>query len=378
MNTKNVQVENTASMLVAVVSNLRTESAPEATQMAYVKSVMLDQSQVATRDRQVVLQLVNNQLGTKWTFNQIKKAGEFVPGDTGPVKVQELNGVSQVNVGGQPNEASFVEPKLTADHAHQQSTSQSTTTAPDHNGQTTSNANEQDDNTMNAQANMNNDTAQSVQGFEVAMIAVGRTTPEQRAAAWIAYLATSPELTAKWDAFLLAADKATSFDENFITFSDNLGEEEGSQTVHGFMRWCAANQPKDDAHYADKSRFSLMGDRDEGVRTSWIATGSAVIGGGMEMFARGGLTAGSAIGTLAGSVGAFFAGEQVDEHVESQFGRYVVGGMIGLALGGAGSALGRSLLPGNSLINMGTAEVVPAAIEVLPAPQQGQVGFFGL
>lgn len=376
MNTKNDQVANIASMLVAVVSRLRSEGAPEATQLAYVKTVMVDQSQVSTRDRQPVLQLVNNQLGVNWSFNHIKKAGDFNP--TEPTRVTELNGTAQVNVAGQPNEASFVEKNQAGEHLHQEPVTQSTTTAPDdQSGQTSSNANAQDTDTMNAQTNNTADNSKSVQGFEVAMIAVGRTTPELRAAAWVAYLSTSPELTAKWDAFLLTAEEGKGFDENFVSFGEGLGEEEGSQAVHGFMRWCAANQPKGDAHYSDKSRFSLMGERDEGIRTSWIAAGSAVIGGGMEMFARGGLTTGSAIGTVVGGVGAFFAGEQVDSHVDSQFGRYVVGGMIGLALGAGGSALGRSLMPGSNLVSLGGQQV---PVEALPAPVVREVpaGLFGM
>ena len=120
-----------------------------------------------------------------------------------------------------------------------------------------------------------------------------------------------------------------------------------------------------------------MGERDEGIRTSWIAAGSALIGGGMEMTARGGLTAGSAIGTALGGIGAFFAGEQVDNMVEGQFGRYVVGGMVGLALGAGGSALGRSVMPGSNLMSLGSSDQAPA--EALPAPvHHVPVGLFGL
>jgi len=376
MNTKNDQVANIASMLVAVVSKLRTEGAPEAVQLAYVKTVMVDQSQVATRDRQPVLQMVNNQLGVNWSFNHIKKAGEFNP-EPAPVRVTELSGTAQVAVAGQPNEATFIEKDLAGEHVHQQPVNNSTTTAPDHNGQTSFNANEQDTNTMNAQTTKAADLQKAIAGFEIAMIAVGRTTPEQRATAWVAFLSTAPELTAKWDAFSLTADQSKGFDENFVTFSEGLGDEEGSQAVHGFMRWCAVNQPKDDGHYSDKSRFSLMGERDEGIRTSWIAAGSAVVGGGMEMMARGGLTAGSAIGTVVGGIGAFFAGEQVDQYVDGQFGRYVVGGMVGLALGAGGSALGRSVMPGSNLVSLGASDQAP--VEALPAPvHHVPAGLFGL
>lgn len=381
MNTKNAQVENIASQLVAVVTQLRAEGAPEPVQLSYVRSVMLDQDQVATRDRQPVLQLVNNQLGSKWSFNQVKKAAEFVKeAAVAPTRVEELTGTTQVNVSGQPAEASFAKDNQAGQHTHQQQTNNAETSAPDQAGQTNSNttSNTSEENNMNAKVNdttMN--VADSVKGFELAMGLVGRTTPALRAEGWASYVATSPDLTAQWAAFLATADQTKSFDENFVIFGEGLGEEVGSPVVQGFVRWCSANQPTDGSQYSDKSRYSLMGDRDEGIRTSWIAAGSAVIGGGMEMMARGGLTVGSGIGTVVGGIGAFFAGEQVDNMVDSQFGRYVAGGLVGLAFGAGGSALGRNLMPGNSLIAMNNSEPAPAKIEVQPAPQ-GSVGFFGM
>jgi hypothetical protein len=382
MNTKNQEVANIASMMVAVITQLRTDGAPEPIQLAYAKTVMMDQEQVNTRDRQPVLQLVNNQLGTKWSFNQIKKAENFVQNNE-PIKVQELNGTAQVNVSGQPAEATFVEKAPQVDgHVHLQQTNNAETTAPDQAGQTSSinsTANEQENDTMNAQVNATSNIAENVKAFALAMSLVGRNTAEQRAEAWTAFIATSPEQAALWALFSATADATKSFDENFVTFSEGLGEEEGKTLVTNFMRWSAANQPKGDAHYSDKSRYSLMGDRDEGIRTSWIAVGSAVIGGGMEAFARGGLNVGSAVGTVVGGVAAFFAGEQVDQHVESQFGRYVVGGMIGLGLGGAGAALGRSVLPGNPLLEMNNnVAAAPARIEAQPTAPQGSLGFFGM
>jgi hypothetical protein len=380
MNTQNEQVKQTADMLVAVVTNLRAEGAPEAMLLAYLKSVMLDQAQVHTRDRQPVLQLVNSQLGTKWSFNQVKKAEEYRK-EPAPVKVQELTGTAQVNVSGQPAEASFAKDGLVGEHLHQQQTNNAETSAPDQAGQTNSNttSNTSEENNMNAKVNDTTlNTADSVKGFELAMGLVGRTTPALRAEGWAGYIATSPDLTAQWGAFLATADQTKSFDENFVIFGEGLGEEVGSPMVQGFVRWCSANQPTDGSQYSDKSRYSLMGDRDEGIRTSWIAAGSAVIGGGMEMMARGGLTVGSGIGTVVGGIGAFFAGEQVDNMVESQFGRYVAGGLVGLAFGAGGSALGRSLMPGNSLIEMNNSEPAPAKLEAQPAAPQGSVGFFGM
>ena len=195
MNTKNEKVEQTASMLVAVVTQLRADGAPEPIQLAYLKTVMVDQEQVHTRDRQPVLQLVNNQLGTKWSFNQIKKAEEF-HNEPAPIKVQELNGTAQVSVSGQPAEASFAKESQAGEHLHQEPVTQSTTTAPDHNGQTSSNANEQDTNNMNAQTNNTADLnlAEAVKAFELVMTAIGRITVEQRHEGWTSFLGTSPDL----------------------------------------------------------------------------------------------------------------------------------------------------------------------------------------
>lgn len=96
-----------------------------------------------------------------------------------------------------------------------------------------------------------------------------------------------------------------------------------------------------------KSRFSLTGEDEEaGPRGGWIGFGAAVVGGGIEMFARDGATVGAAIGTLGAAVGSFLGGELVDKYVDNRLGRYVAAGMMGMGAGSLGSAIGRNLITG--------------------------------
>lgn len=123
-----------------------------------------------------------------------------------------------------------------------------------------------------------------------------------------------------------------------------------------------------------KSRFSFTGDRDEGVRSSWVAVGSAIVGAALETGHRGEITIGSGLGAVAGIAGAFFAAEYVDKKIDSQFGRYVGGGILGLSLGALGSGLGRMAQNGvGSLVQKAGGEMpeLPALpIRVTTTPVQ--------
>lgn len=188
----------------------------------------------------------------------------------------------------------------------------------------------------------------------------GASTPELRAAAFHWYLDNkAPQAKPGFDAFMAAQPAEAGVDQRLFSFLDADANKEFASS---FMMWILAEYAPavTEVSVAEaKSRWSLMGERDEGIRSSWIGAGAAVIGGGMEAFATGGgITVGSAIGTVAGAAAAFFAGELIDENVESQFGRYVVAGTLGLGLGAAGATLGRTLLPGNKLIGGSSNAVI--------------------
>lgn len=180
----------------------------------------------------------------------------------------------------------------------------------------------------------------------------GAATPELRAAAFHYYIDTkAPQAKPGFEAFMAAQPAEAGVDQRLFAFLDADANKEFAKA---FMLWVLSEYTPavtETSAVEAKSRWSLMGERDEGIRSSWIGAGAAVIGGGMEAFATGGgVTVGSALGTVAGAAAAFFAGEMIDENIESQFGRYVVAGTLGLGLGAVGATLGRTLLPGNKLV----------------------------
>jgi len=122
-----------------------------------------------------------------------------------------------------------------------------------------------------------------------------------------------------------------------------------SEMEQTFTMWVIAKHPDVAAQMgtdiikasSDKSRFSIMGTRDEGVRSSWVGAGSAIVGGLLEMSTAGNVSIGAAVGTLVGAAGAFALAEQTDKLIENQFGRYVAAGTAGLAVGALASRAGR-------------------------------------
>lgn len=192
----------------------------------------------------------------------------------------------------------------------------------------------------------------------------GAATADMRLEAFQYYMDhKSPETKPVFEVFAATQPAGSTTDQRIFAF---LSQEHNKAFAQAFTIWIlneyVAVAGTSSAAEA-KARWSLTGERDEGIRSSWIAAGGAVIGGGMEMAACGGLTMGSGIGTLAGAVGAFFVGEMVDDNIESQFGRYVLAGTIGLGLGAAGASLGRNLLPGKVLLGSTFDGEVPVQIE---------------
>ena len=112
-----------------------------------------------------------------------------------------------------------------------------------------------------------------------------------------------------------------------------------------FMLW-TENNPKDlqafSMHIAEKTKNksgTLTGKRDSGVGSKWVGLAGALIGGGLEMFARGEISVVKGIGTLAGAAGAYFLGDVIDEKVENEYVRYAIAGSVGMALGAGASTV---------------------------------------
>lgn len=75
----------------------------------------------------------------------------------------------------------------------------------------------------------------------------------------------------------------------------------------------------------------------------WVAAGAAVLGAGLETYANGEVTIGSGIGAAAGVGAAYFLTEKAVAMAKSEndYINLTLGGVMGLGLGAAGSALGR-------------------------------------
>lgn len=235
----------------------------------------------------------------------------------------------------------------------------------------TQSANTEEDTMTNANAHINatNEKAtKDFDGFIMFLSSKGMIDGGLRAQAFLNFLEGQPEVQARWATFSAAAPADMDSDHRIYNFLDSEQEFTKSYMVYLMTEFKMEDLSAGAAEA--KSRFTLMNDRDEGVRSSWIGAGAAVVGGGMEMVARGGLTVGSALGTVAGAIGGFFAGELIESNIENQFGRYVAAGTVGLALGAGGSALGRTLLPGQKLLGN---NVEGSMIDVDPSVSAGLI-----
>lgn len=393
MNDRIPTADNAAKLIIDVLVSVRNDGATVDQQLSSLKAKLFDEEFVRGQDRQAVLKKVNKGMGVNWSMNQVKRAdGTLLDQitainnrDDKLIPVDELHGSSTVK-----GPSSELAPQLTATErllaananpAVQEPAAQTLTTeqvavsvaapqaapaaapaAPV--AQTQSNTSEENL-TMNLHS-VNNETNNTntaagatvdkidMQAFINSLTAAGAGTPELRKELWVNFITQDSMINELWKAHVPAEGAPSdqviyefvvarqSVADAFLVFLN-------SKTISGIEATAEA-----------KSRFSFTGERDEGIRTGWIAAGSAIIGGGLEMTARGGLTMGSAIGTVLGAGASFFAGEMIDDHVEGQFGRYVAGGTLGLILGAGGSALGRSVLPGETLMGNKMNAELPA------------------
>lgn len=130
---------------------------------------------------------------------------------------------------------------------------------------------------------------------------------------------------------------------------------------------------------------TIRGNRQTGFSSGVVAAATAVVGGGLEMAFKGSATIGSGVGTALGATGAYFLGEATEKLMESETGRYLVAGAIGVVAGGLGSRLGREVQGqyiNPSAETIAVLETIPGAPAAQPAPLVGNsdalLGMFGL
>jgi hypothetical protein len=415
MNDRIPTADNAAKLITDVLISVRNDGATVDQQLSNFKAKLFDEEFVRPQDRQAVLKKVNKGMGVNWSMNQVKRAdGAMLEqvtqinaqrGNDKPlIPVDELHGSSTVKGATSAEMA----PQLTATErllaanqtpaATAQSTAQVvelpvTPAAPaaeqvapaaDTAAQTSSTSQENTNMKLvqDITAANNTNTAPAADGaavdfdmFIAGLTHAGANTPELRKELWVGFITQDAMIHELWKGHVPA--EGVNSDQqiyNFVAARKPVGD--------AFVTYLASKANTGiEATAEAKSRFSFTGDRDEGIRTSWVAAGSAVIGGGIEMFARGGLTLGSAVGTVLGAGASFFGGELVDEHIEGDFGRYVAGGTLGLILGAGGSALGRAVLPGAPLLGSGNtmnAELPAPSAPVFQTPAGVSASLAGL
>jgi len=118
------------------------------------------------------------------------------------------------------------------------------------------------------------------------------------------------------------------------------------------------------ATITDRVMTTLRGNRKEGFSSGVVAAAAAVVGGGIEMAVRGDVSIGSAVGTALGATAGYFAANAAEDLMESETGRYLLSGSIGLVAGGLGSRggnLAQSALLASSQEMETTIQQIPEA-----------------
>lgn len=171
--------------------------------------------------------------------------------------------------------------------------------------------------------------------FLAKLVQAGYANASERDELYNAFLANNLHLASQAQSIAQAGEAGLSNDAQFFEFITQV--EEAEMSFFDFLKAFVPAQPTAE----ERSQFSFRGERDDGVRAGWVAVGGALLGAALETGHRGTLSIGSGVGALVGVVGSYFAGEILDKHIDSQFGRYVAAGTLGLAAGALGSGAGR-------------------------------------
>ena len=377
---------------IETLKTIRTNGGNPRRLQAVLRAVMFDEKLLEKQQRQAFLKRVNEALETDFSMNQVRKADPALandPASDAPViqgtliPVDELHGTGVLELAEQTAETyvnnvkeNWVDPaaaQVTEQAApavnesvelEQAADTQPTSleqqamplgqeikqdTATTATNSTTTTAAKED--TMN--------TAAQPTPFQLhlaAVVAIGYDTEAKRNELYNAFLTANLELQPQAQA--VANDKLSN-DEQFYAFVSKTPE-----TLTAFIKFAEGFKPARQSVEA-RSRFSLRGERDEGIRSGWIAAGGALLGAALETGHSGSLSIGSGIGAVAAIAGSFFAADMLDEHIGSEFGRYTAAGTLGLAAGALGSGLGRMAHTAIAGKLNSNADGLPAA---LPAP----------
>lgn len=390
---------------------------------AVLKAKMFDEAFLEKQHRQTFLKRVNEALGTGFSMNQVRKADPtLLAAATSPataalegtlIPVDELHGESVINIQtpapesvvhsethqlvGEPGSEEWIlnhgqqqnatlEPAPVSGVAVQEQVAPAATAEQTSNTSNTSLEQPTMKTTLialtavntpavetaapaastatNESTVMNNEAKPktALEIFVADLVVIGYATEAQRDELYNVFLSENLAFQPQASATAKAAPEGLSNDAQFHTFVSQVPEANAK-----FQEFAKTFKPAIQSAEA-RSRFSLRGERDDGVRAGWVAAGSALLGAALETGHRGSLSVGSGIGAVAGIVGSFFAGEMLEGVIDNQFGKYTAAGTLGLAAGALGSGLGRLA---QGAISSNLSEGTDSAPIGLPAPAGG-------
>lgn len=189
--------------------------------------------------------------------------------------------------------------------------------------------------------------------------------------------ATTPEEVERLKARLFAAHPA--LEKDYLDSTVGLAAGGTQVRLGGWVTSSAANslvfmqfvkkeieqasEPEVETGVVAKVMTTLRGDRKEGFSSGVVAAAAAVVGGGIEMAVRGNLSVGSSVGIALGATASYFAANAVEDVMESETGRYLLSGSVGLVIGGLSSRAG-SIVQSSMSRNEYAEDVAKALPEV--------------
>lgn len=216
----------------------------------------------------------------------------------------------------------------------------------------------------------------------------------------VAYLEIDPDNKAKFDSYLApvaGVEEPAAPAAAFVAPVADLGTAAATAAINAAS---AANPPSPGntakpevavevqvAASGVKEKFmtTIRGNRETGFSSGTVAAATALVGGGLEMAFKGSASIGAGVGTAVGATGAYFLGNATEKLMETETGRYLLAGAIGVVAGGLGSRLGREVqgkyvMP--AIESAGVLETLPTTPAVQPgglvANPEALLGMFNL
>jgi hypothetical protein len=383
-----------AEIIVLAANTVRNAGGDEGLLRSTIRNKLFDEELVNPSDRKQVLDKVNSEMGLKYSMNNIKGARRLdTPvGEPKPVVVTELKGSVDIPTILSNPETYVESPLITRlkQHAEQGSTGFVTTTPTLREGDKLTHFTIDADNGLvfhfgydtegrpigyvcDKEGNLISRKGPDINPVTIPEAAVTEPLPESSTTTATQPTAITEEQTMSnaniaaleakgfttplqrsnlLVAFAAATQVAPSLNPDPKTHDDFLGRLKESQLAD-ILQWTTTLSADDlntilvgtaDTQAAAEAAWLKANERNSDLESSWIGVGAAIVGGGLAMLAKGEVTLGGLIGTAAGAGGAYFLSDKFDDKFEGDFGRYLVAGSIGLALGGVGARLGGVLL----------------------------------